>query len=55
VSAHPRVLERVGGLMMGGRFVVHQEINDGEEEVEWIVHRSGSKPIVENMPEGWGK
>lgn len=32
----------------------HQEVNDGDEEVEWIITRSGRVPVVENL-EGWGK
>ena len=35
-------------------FVEHQEVNYGDEEVEWIITRSGRSPIVENI-EGWGK
>ena len=31
----------------------HQEVNEGGEEVEWIITRSGRVPIVENL-EGWG-
>ena len=27
----------------------HQEVNDGDEEVEWIITRSGRCPIVENL------
>ena len=30
----------------------HQEVNDGDEEVEWIITRSGRVPFVENL-EGW--
>jgi uncharacterized RmlC-like cupin family protein len=32
----------------------HQEVNDGEGEVVWVISRSGSVPVVENL-EGWGK
>lgn len=32
----------------------HQEVNEGDEEVEWIITRSGRTPVVENL-EGWGK
>ncbi len=35
-------------------FAEHQEINEGDEEVEWIITRSGREPVVENL-EGWGK
>ena len=32
----------------------HQEVNEGDEEVEWIITRSGRVPVVENL-DGWGK
>ncbi|CAC9892195.1 RmlC-like cupin [Aureobasidium pullulans] len=32
----------------------HQEVNDGNEEVEWVIVRSGAEPDVVNL-EGWGK
>jgi len=35
-------------------YAEHQEINDGDEEVVWVVHRSGSEPIVVNLG-GWGE
>lgn len=28
---------------------LHQEVNDGDEEVVWIITRTGRKPIVENV------
>jgi len=31
----------------------HQEVNEGEEEVTWIITRSGGSPVVVNL-EGWG-
>ena len=31
----------------------HQECNDGDEEVTWIITRSGGTPVVVNL-EGWG-
>ncbi|TVY21762.1 hypothetical protein LARI1_G001226 [Lachnellula arida] len=31
----------------------HQEANEGEEEVVWIISRSGGSPVVVNL-EGWG-
>ena len=30
-----------------------QEVNEGEEEVVWIITWSGSEPVVVNL-EGWG-
>ena len=30
-------------------YAEHQEVNDGDEEVEWIVTRSGAIPHVENL------
>lgn len=32
----------------------HQEVNDGDEEVKWIITRGGRSPIVHNL-DGWGK
>lgn len=31
----------------------HQEVNDSDEEVVWIITRSGSSPVVVNL-NGWG-
>lgn len=31
----------------------HQEVNDGDEEVTWIITRSGRAPVVENL-DRWG-
>jgi len=34
-------------------YTEHQEANEGDEEVEWIIHRSpGGEPVVENL-QGW--
>ena len=33
--------------------VEHQEINEGDEEVRWVIVRSGRVPEVVNL-EGWG-
>ena len=33
-------------------YVEHQEVNDGDDEVEWIITRNGSRPEVINL-EGW--
>ena len=30
----------------------HREVNDGEEEVEWVIVRSGREAFVQNL-EGW--
>lgn len=35
-------------------YAEHQEVNDGDVDVEWIITRSGRVPVVENI-EGWGK
>ena len=32
----------------------HQEVNDGVEEVTWIITRSGGTPVVVNL-QGWGE
>jgi hypothetical protein len=29
-------------------------VNDGDEEVVWVITRSGSEAVVEHL-EGWGK
>ena len=34
-------------------YAEHQEVNDGDEELEWIITRSGRVPAVENLA-GWG-
>lgn len=34
-------------------YAEHQEVNDGDEEVAWIITRSGRAPVVENLG-GWG-
>ncbi|KAI9656297.1 MAG: hypothetical protein M1821_004960 [Bathelium mastoideum] len=33
-------------------FVEHQEVNDSDEEIVWIITRSGRNPFVRNL-EGW--
>jgi uncharacterized RmlC-like cupin family protein len=35
-------------------YAEHQEVNDGDEEVVWVITRSGSEPVVHNVV-GWGK
>ena len=32
----------------------HQEVNEGDEEVEWVIVRGGKAPDVRNV-DGWGK
>ncbi|KAF1990398.1 RmlC-like cupin [Aulographum hederae CBS 113979] len=32
----------------------HQEVNDGDVDVVWVISRGGRDPIVVNLPEGWG-
>ena len=32
----------------------HQEVNEGDEEVTWIISRSGGTPVVVNL-KGWGE
>ena len=34
-------------------YAEHQEVNDGDEQVTWIITRSGRVPIVENL-DRWG-
>lgn len=31
---------------------LHQEVNDGDEQVVWVITRTGRKPIVQNV-ESW--
>jgi len=33
-------------------YVLHREVNDSDEQVTWIITRSGRVPIVENV-KGW--
>ncbi|KAF2797769.1 hypothetical protein K505DRAFT_322370 [Melanomma pulvis-pyrius CBS 109.77] len=35
-------------------FAEHQEVNDSDEDITWIITRGGRNPIVHNL-EGWGK
>lgn len=35
-------------------YAEHQEVNDGDDELEWIITRSGRVAVVENL-EDWGK
>ncbi|UPX13708.1 uncharacterized protein EKO05_0004207 [Ascochyta rabiei] len=35
-------------------YAEHQEVNDGDEEVKWIITRGGRSPIVHNLDD-WGK
>lgn len=34
-------------------YAEHQEVNDSDADVTWIIVRSGRAPIVENL-KGWG-
>lgn len=34
-------------------YVEHQEVNDSDEELVWVITRSGSEPVVVNL-KGWG-
>lgn len=35
-------------------YAEHQEVNDSDGELKWIITRSGREPVVQNL-EGWGK
>lgn len=35
-------------------WVEHQEVNESDEDVVWIITRSGGTPVVVNL-EGWGE
>ena len=56
VSEHGKKRQELhpGDFGLVPAYVEHQEMNDGDEEVELIVTRSGKVPVVENI-EGWGK
>ena len=45
---------RPGDFALVPAHAEHQEINDGDDELEWIIVRSGSEPIVENLDK-WGQ
>ena len=47
-----QVLEK-GDFALIPAHAEHQEVNEGDDEVEWIITRSGRVPIVENL-EVWG-
>lgn len=49
-----RVNLKPGDFALIPAFAEHQEANDGDEEVTWIIIRSGRNPVVENL-DGWGK
>ncbi|KAF2270931.1 hypothetical protein CC78DRAFT_6328 [Lojkania enalia] len=34
-------------------YAEHQEVNDSDEDIMWIITRGGRNPIVHNL-EGWG-
>lgn len=48
-----QLLEK-GDFALIPAYAEHQEVNEGDEEVEWIITRSGRVPIVENL-ENWGR
>tara|TARA_R110002003_G_scaffold207_1_gene15960 strand:+ start:25383 stop:25709 length:327 start_codon:yes stop_codon:yes gene_type:complete len=35
-------------------YAEHQEVNDSDEDIVWIITRGGRNPIVHNL-EGWSK
>jgi uncharacterized RmlC-like cupin family protein len=35
-------------------FVEHQEVNDSDADIVWVITRGGRNPIVQNL-EGWSK
>lgn len=41
-----------GDFALIPKFVEHQEVNDSDEDVVWIITRSGTSPVVENL-KGW--
>ena len=49
-----RVDMKPGDWALIPAYAEHQEANDGDEDVVWVIVRSGKAPIVENL-DGWGK
>lgn len=48
------VVLRPGDFALIPRHCEHQEINDSDEPIEWIITRSGTDPVVENL-DAWGE
>lgn len=48
------VMLKPGDFALVPAHAEHQEVNDGDDELEWIIVRSGPEPIVENLDD-WGK
>ncbi|KAI0020305.1 RmlC-like cupin [Xylariomycetidae sp. FL0641] len=48
-----RVDLEAGDYALIPAFMEHQEVNDGDEDVEWTIVRSGRVPDVVNLT-GWG-
>lgn len=46
-----QVLE-AGDFALIPAWTEHQEVNESDEEVKWIITRSGGSPVVVNL-EGW--
>lgn len=52
-DAGEKVVEvHAGDFALIPRDCEHQELNDSEEEIVWVICRSGSEPIVKNL-DGW--
>lgn len=51
---YQRVDLKPGDWAMIPAWAEHQEVNDGDEDVVWVIVRSGNIPDVQNLPEGWG-
>ena len=48
-----QVLEK-GDFALIPAYAEHQEVNDEDADLEWIISRSGRVPVVENL-EDWGE
>lgn len=48
-EGHKRIDLAPGDFALIPSYTLHQEVNDGDEEVKWIITRSGRVPIVENV------
>lgn len=52
-AGNEEVEVRMGDFALIPHDCEHQEINESDEEIVWVIHRSGSEPVVKNL-DGWG-
>jgi uncharacterized RmlC-like cupin family protein len=53
-GGNKRQVLKQGDFALIPAYQEHQEVNDGDEEVEWVIVRSGGEPEVVNLKD-WGK